>query len=203
MPVRNKSASLRASILSLLLPSFNNALRRGSQTSTCVAWGCSRSYSQAAQVPSSQVTCNSPRRPWINCRMLLALVSTIDSITSLPPPLTTTITVASLCTSMPIYLMSRLMQLPPWGKDHLRPTESFLKVKCQSLVAFSSFLLPPHSPRLAIYRGRSLIMHWPKSPDSASSRQRSFPFLVLDPARKATKLWSPRSKRKLDRKSVV
>jgi hypothetical protein len=23
-------------------------------------------------VPSSQVTCNSPRRPWINCRMLLA-----------------------------------------------------------------------------------------------------------------------------------
>src|SRR5882757_4079075 len=43
----------------------------------CCTCGCSRSYSQAAQVPSSQVTCNSPRRPWINCRMLLALVSTI------------------------------------------------------------------------------------------------------------------------------
>ena len=43
IPVRNKSASLRASILSLLLPSFNKALRRGSQTSTCATWGCSRS----------------------------------------------------------------------------------------------------------------------------------------------------------------
>ncbi|MBZ5686887.1 MAG: hypothetical protein LAP86_17820 [Acidobacteriia bacterium] len=43
IPVRNKSASLRASILSLLLPSFNKALRRGSQTSTCAAWGFSRS----------------------------------------------------------------------------------------------------------------------------------------------------------------
>src|SRR6516225_9377417 len=51
MPVRNKSASLRASILSLLLPSFNKALRRGSQTSTRVTWACSRSYSQAAQLP--------------------------------------------------------------------------------------------------------------------------------------------------------
>jgi hypothetical protein len=28
-------------------------------------------------------------------------------------------------TSIPIYLMSRLIQLPPWGKDHSRPTESF------------------------------------------------------------------------------
>lgn len=48
--------------------------------------------------------------------MLLALVSTIDSMTSLPPLLRTVITTASLCTFMPIYLMSRLMQLPPWGK---------------------------------------------------------------------------------------
>ena len=37
--MRNKSASLRASILSLLLPSFNNALRRGSHTSTWCTWG--------------------------------------------------------------------------------------------------------------------------------------------------------------------
>jgi len=36
------------------LPSFNKALRRGSQTSTRATWGCSRSYSHAAQVPSSQ-----------------------------------------------------------------------------------------------------------------------------------------------------
>src|SRR5215467_4152518 len=84
MPVRNKSASLRASTLSLLLPSFNKALRRGLQTRTRCTWGCSRSYSQAAQVPSSQVTCSSPCSPWINCRMLLALVSTIASITIWP-----------------------------------------------------------------------------------------------------------------------
>src|SRR5271165_4685188 len=132
MPVRSKSASLRASILSLLLPSFNKALRRGSQTSTRVTWGCSRSYSQAAQVPSSQVTCNSPRSPWMNCRMLLALVSTIDSITNLPLPLRAAITTASLCTSMPIYLISRLMQLPPWGKEHHAQRSLSLKVTCHS-----------------------------------------------------------------------
>src|SRR6516225_11982545 len=28
--------------------------------------------------------CRSPRSPWINCRMVLALVSMMDSITSLP-----------------------------------------------------------------------------------------------------------------------
>src|ERR1700737_4996978 len=87
MPVRSKSASLRASTLSLLLPSFNKAFRRGLQTRTCCTCGCSRSYSQAAQVPSSQVTCSSPRRPWINCRMLLALVSRMVSMTSFPLPI--------------------------------------------------------------------------------------------------------------------
>ena len=35
-----------------------------------------------------------PRRSWMNCRMLLALVSRIDSITSLPLPFCTAITVA-------------------------------------------------------------------------------------------------------------
>src|SRR5450631_4272296 len=82
MPVRNKSASFCASTLSLLLPSFNKALRRGLQTTMCCTCGCSRSYSQAAQVPSSQVTWSSPRRPWRNCRMLLALVSRMVSMTS-------------------------------------------------------------------------------------------------------------------------
>src|SRR5437868_6685247 len=51
----------------------------------------------------------SPCSPWINCRMLLALVSTIDSITTWPLVFRTAITIASLCTSMPIYLMSRLI----------------------------------------------------------------------------------------------
>ena len=49
----------RASILSLLLPSFNKALRRGLQTTISLTWGLSTSYSHAAQVPSSNVTCSS------------------------------------------------------------------------------------------------------------------------------------------------
>jgi hypothetical protein len=49
---------------------------------------------------------HTPRKPWRNCRMLLALVSMTDSITSFPPSFTTAITMASLCTSIPIYLTS-------------------------------------------------------------------------------------------------
>src|SRR5437899_10961052 len=71
--------------------------------------------------------------------MLLALVSTLDSITSLPLPLRTAITIASLCTSMPIYLMSRLIPLPPWGKDHSRQRSLSLKVKCHSLADLPIF----------------------------------------------------------------
>src|SRR2546430_14804888 len=71
--------------------------------------------------------------------MLLALVSTMDSITSLPLPFSTAITIASLCTSMPIYLMSRLIQLPPWGKDHSRQRSLSLKVKCHSLADLPIF----------------------------------------------------------------
>src|SRR5215472_5133825 len=125
MPVRNKSASLRASTLSLLLPSFNKALRRGLQTRTWCTWGCSRSYNQAAQVPSSQVTCSSPCSPWINCRMLLALVSTIASITIWPLLFSTAITIASLCTSIPIYLTSRLILSCLLGGKLIRPTSTF------------------------------------------------------------------------------
>src|SRR2546427_5645519 len=67
---------------SLLLPSFNRAFRRGLHTTTFVTCGFSRSYNQAAQVPSSNVTCRLPRSPWTNWRMVLALVSRMDSITS-------------------------------------------------------------------------------------------------------------------------
>src|SRR6266404_2659512 len=141
MPVRNSSASFRASTLSLLLPSFNKALRRGLQTNTCSTCGCSRSYSQDAQVPSSQVTCSSPRRPWINCRMLLALVSTIDSITSFPLPFRTAITIASLCTSMPIYLMSRLISVASLGGRSLASTESFPQGKMPLPSCFAYTLL--------------------------------------------------------------
>src|SRR2546430_9278615 len=65
----NSSASLCASIRSLLLPSFNSkAIFRGLHTTSSVTCGFSRSYNQAAQVPSKNVTCKSPRSPWINCR---------------------------------------------------------------------------------------------------------------------------------------
>src|SRR6516162_2726393 len=84
---------------------FQQSIFRGSHTTSLVTCGFSKSYNQAAQVPSSKVTCKSPRSPWIHCRMVLALVSMIDSITSLPSPFITAIEIASLCTSMPIYLI--------------------------------------------------------------------------------------------------
>src|ERR1700730_17807776 len=149
MPVRSKSASLRASTLSLLLPSFNKALRRGLQTTTSCTCGCSRSYSQAAQVPSSQVTCSSPRRPWRNCRMLLPLVSRMVSMTSFPLPFRTAITIASLCTSIPIYMMSRLIAVASSGGRHSCPRLSFPQGKVPSSSRFaypSCTSFPPHTP---------------------------------------------------------
>src|SRR2546422_6653584 len=75
---------LRASIRSLLFPAFSKAFFRGSHTTTFVPCGLSRSYNQAAQVPSSKVTYKFPRSPWMNCRMVAAFVSMTDSISSLP-----------------------------------------------------------------------------------------------------------------------
>src|SRR6516225_7106045 len=80
------------------------AFFRGSHTSNFVTCGFSRSYNQAAQVPSSNVTCKSPRSPSINCKMVLALVSMTLSITTLPTESLTQIEMLSLCTSSPIYL---------------------------------------------------------------------------------------------------
>src|SRR5580704_14611389 len=88
--------SFRASILSLLLPSFNKALRRGLQTTISLTWGLSTSYSHAAQVPSSNVTCSSPRSPCRKSSTVLDLFSTIDSMTNFPAPFTTAIAIASL-----------------------------------------------------------------------------------------------------------
>src|SRR5580693_3160397 len=96
------SDSLRASIRSLLLPSF--PFFRVLHTSTSLTWGFSRSYNQAAQVPSSNVTRKSPRSPSMNCKMVLALVSMTLSITTLPTEFLTQIEMLSLCTSSPIYL---------------------------------------------------------------------------------------------------
>src|SRR5262249_16305794 len=60
-----------------------------------------------------------------DCKMLLASVSTIDSITSLPLPFRTAITTASWCTSMPIYLTSRLNVVASLRERSLASTESF------------------------------------------------------------------------------
>src|ERR1017187_1199098 len=99
----NRSASSRASIRSFLFPCL--AFFRGSHTTSFVTCGFSRSYNQVAQVPSSKVTCNSPRSPWIKSRMTFAFVSITHSITSFPASLLTAIEILSLCTSMPIYLV--------------------------------------------------------------------------------------------------
>src|SRR5713101_6811886 len=90
---------------SLLLPAFSSAFFRGSHTTTSVTRGFSKSYNQAAQVPSSKVTCKSPRSPSTNCRIALALVSMTHSITNLPAEFITAIETLSLWTSMPIYLV--------------------------------------------------------------------------------------------------
>jgi hypothetical protein len=71
------------------------AFFRGSHTTSSVTCGFSKSYNHAAQVPSSNVTCKSLCSPWTNCRMVLALVSTMDSITSFPSPVVTAIEIVS------------------------------------------------------------------------------------------------------------
>src|ERR1700757_2900440 len=78
---------------------------RGSHTTNFVTCGFNRSYNQAADVPSSKVTCKSPRSPSINCRIMLAFVSMRHSITTLPTEFLTQAEMLSLCTSIPIYLM--------------------------------------------------------------------------------------------------
>src|SRR6266851_4951403 len=81
------------------------AFFRGSQTINFVTCGFKRSYSQAAEVPSSNVTCKSPRSPSIHCRIMLAFVSMTHSITIFPAAFITAIEMLSLCTSIPIYLV--------------------------------------------------------------------------------------------------
>src|ERR1700738_3816401 len=78
----NRSANSRASIRSFLFPCL--LFFRGSHTTSFAACGFSRSYNQVAQVPSSKVTCNSPRSPWIKSKMMFALVSITHSITIFP-----------------------------------------------------------------------------------------------------------------------
>src|SRR5712691_1293865 len=131
--------------------------------------------------------------------MLLALVSTMDSITSLPLPLRTAITIASLCTSMPIYLMSRLIPLPPWGIDHSRQRSLSLKVKCHSsadLPIFSSGSCPHplFSPLNGPLSHNALTGHdvepcWPFACTQALFREFVARMCTVLPSR----FWFPRS----------
>jgi group II intron reverse transcriptase/maturase len=89
-------ANRRASILSLLLPSFMELFFRGSHTTIFVTRGLSRSYNQAAEVPSSKVTCTSPRSPSTNCKIMLAFVSITHSITIFPTEFITATEILSL-----------------------------------------------------------------------------------------------------------
>src|SRR5882672_11013337 len=88
------------------------AFFRGSHTNNFVTCGFSKSYNQAAEVPSSNVTCTSPRSPSINCRIMLAFVSITHSITIFPSPFITAIEMLSLCTSMPIYFLLSIEGVP-------------------------------------------------------------------------------------------
>src|ERR1700733_6671220 len=81
------------------------AFFRGSHTTNFVTWGFSKSYNQAAEVPSSNVTCKSPRSPSKNCKIMLAFVSMTHSIPIFPETFMTAIEILSLCTSIPIYLV--------------------------------------------------------------------------------------------------
>src|SRR6476619_7134653 len=69
---------------SLLLPCLSRAFFLGLHTTSRATWGRSRSYNQAADVPSSKVTDNVPRNPAKNSRIVAAFVSRMHSITNLP-----------------------------------------------------------------------------------------------------------------------
>jgi hypothetical protein len=68
----------------ILVACVRQRIFNGSRTNTSLSYGFSRSYSRAAQIPSSKVLCKSPHNPRTNSTIVMALVSMIGSITSLP-----------------------------------------------------------------------------------------------------------------------
>src|SRR5215470_694622 len=138
----SRSDSLRASMRSFLLPTFNSAVFRESQISTRATWGWSRSCNQAAQVPSSQVTCKLPRTPRRNWRIVSAFVSRRASITSLPAESRTATEIVAWCTSSPIYLASFMRVLLVVGVD--ANDQNLLQWGALRLPGLSDSLLPYH-----------------------------------------------------------
>src|SRR5215469_2021777 len=134
---------------------------RGSHTTSFVTCGFNRSYNQAAEVPSSNVTCKSPRSPSINCRIMLAFVSMTDSITTLPAEFLTAIEILSLCTSMPIYLALVIKGVPPleWLSEHsnlLRKGRPFiLRRLTRHLRSSTNFSDKPVNQDLTLIRSRA------------------------------------------------
>ena len=79
---------------------FPKPVLQVSQTTTRVTCGFSRLCSQAAHVPSSKVTCELPRRPRRNCRIVSPLLSRLASITKLPAESKTAAEIVAWCTSV-------------------------------------------------------------------------------------------------------
>src|SRR5438094_10154243 len=98
---------------SLLFPSLSRAFFRGLHTTNLSTCGLSRSYSQAAQVPSSKVTDKVPRSPLKKSRMVAAFVSTMDSIANLTVESKTATDLVASWTSSPMYF-SLLIEAAPF-----------------------------------------------------------------------------------------
>src|SRR5207245_7608581 len=162
---------------SLLFPSLSRAFFRGLHTTNLSTCGLSRSYSQAAQVPSSKVTDKVPRSPAKNSRRVAALVSRMDSMTTLPLQSITATEMVAWCTSSPIYfsLFMRVLLFVGGGacahnllqkgrpfimrfkrlggtREELSPASHnrpWLVVGCDAGVVVFSECEPTHRPRMA------------------------------------------------------
>src|SRR5258708_11849508 len=138
---------------------------RGSHTTNFVTCGFNRSYNQAADVPSSKVTCKSPRRPSINCRIMLAFVSMTHSITTLPTEFLTAAEILSLCTSIPIYLMLLVIKgvlsgrVEPNTQNLLQGAPFYIASACRKCSSDSSSSADRTARKHKAYRSLSSVAY--------------------------------------------
>jgi hypothetical protein len=102
----------RAPILSLWLPSLMEAFFRGSHPSNFVTCGFSKSYNQAAEVPSSKREVQVPAQPIDKLQNHAAFRRDHAFHHDLSAPFITAIEILSLCTSMPIYFLLSIEGVP-------------------------------------------------------------------------------------------